>query len=89
VSQIRALANETIDEGSIIGGILTPGSIADKLADAYRNPVWTRHVAGPAGRPAPVRHQCHQRPGWSAVLWECGVTPEADVRTDELEIARL
>jgi NTE family protein len=36
VTPIRSLADETIDEGSIIGGILTPGSIADKVADAYR-----------------------------------------------------
>jgi len=36
VQPIRALASKTIDEGSIIGGIFLPGSIADKVADAYR-----------------------------------------------------
>ena len=36
VPPIRALAGKTIDEGSIIGGILSPGSIAEKVADAYR-----------------------------------------------------
>jgi len=36
VQPIRALASKTIDEASIIGGIFLPGSIADKVADAYR-----------------------------------------------------
>jgi NTE family protein len=36
VQPIRELARRTIDEGSIVGGILTPGSIGDKVAGAYR-----------------------------------------------------
>jgi NTE family protein len=36
VKPIRRLADNTIDRASIIGGILTPGSIADKVTDAYR-----------------------------------------------------
>jgi NTE family protein len=36
VAPIRALAGRTIDEGSIIGGIFLPGSIADKVVAAYR-----------------------------------------------------
>jgi NTE family protein len=36
VGPIRALAGKTIDEGAIVGGLLTPGLIADKVADAYR-----------------------------------------------------
>jgi NTE family protein len=36
VVPIRTLAGKTIDEGSIIGGIFTSGSIADKVAEAYR-----------------------------------------------------
>lgn len=40
---IRALADRTIDEGSIIGGIFMPGSIADKVVDAYR-----KHLFGDA-----------------------------------------
>lgn len=43
VNPIRTLAGKTIDEGSIVSGILTPGSIADKVADAYR-----RHLFGKA-----------------------------------------
>jgi NTE family protein len=36
VNPIRALAGKTIDQGSIIGGIFLPGSIADKVTAAYR-----------------------------------------------------
>jgi NTE family protein len=43
VQPIRTLAGKTIDEGSIIGGIFTPGSVADKVADAYR-----KHLFGNA-----------------------------------------
>ncbi len=36
VGPVRNLAGKTIDEGSIIGGIFLPGTIAEKVADAYR-----------------------------------------------------
>jgi len=36
VQPIRELAGRTIDEGSILGGVFLPGSIADKIVDAYR-----------------------------------------------------
>src|SRR5215216_1697806 len=36
VQPIRALAGKTIDEGSILGGVFLPGSISDKIVDAYR-----------------------------------------------------
>ena len=36
VDPIRRLADKTIDEGSIVSGILTSGSIADKVVEAYR-----------------------------------------------------
>jgi NTE family protein len=43
VNRIRALAGRTIDEGSIISGMVLPGSIADKVTDAYR-----KHLFGNA-----------------------------------------
>lgn len=43
VQPIRNLAGKTIDEGSIVGGIFLPGSIADKVTDAYR-----KHLFGNA-----------------------------------------
>ncbi len=42
VTPIRNLAGKTIDEGSIVGGIFLPGSIADKVADAYRKHLFGR-----------------------------------------------
>jgi NTE family protein len=35
VSRVRELANTTIDAGAVIGGILLPGSISDRVASAY------------------------------------------------------
>jgi NTE family protein len=43
VQPVRALASKTIDEGAILGGILLPGTISDKVVDAYR-----RHLFGDA-----------------------------------------
>jgi NTE family protein len=43
VQPLRALAGKTIDEVSIIGGILTPGTIAERVAEAYR-----KHLFGSA-----------------------------------------
>jgi NTE family protein len=37
VTPIRALASVTIDRASILSGLITPGSIADKVARAYRS----------------------------------------------------
>jgi NTE family protein len=43
VQPIRALASKTIDEGAILGGILLPGTISDKVTEAYR-----KHLFGDA-----------------------------------------
>ena len=43
IDPIRALASKTIDEGAIIGGLLMPGSISGRVADAYR-----KHLYGDA-----------------------------------------
>jgi NTE family protein len=43
VQPIRSLAGRTIDEGSILGGVFLPGSISDRVADAYR-----KHLFGNA-----------------------------------------
>lgn len=43
VKPIRALASRTIDRGAILGGILLPGTIADKVEKAYR-----KHIFGDA-----------------------------------------
>jgi NTE family protein len=43
VKPVRRLAGRTIDQGSVLGGIFTQGTIADKVAGAYR-----RHLFGRA-----------------------------------------
>ena len=43
VQPVRALAGKTIDEGSILGGVFLPGSISDRIVDAYR-----KHLFGDA-----------------------------------------
>jgi NTE family protein len=43
VEPIRAFARETIDVGSVLKGVFLPGSISDKVADAYR-----KHLFGDA-----------------------------------------
>jgi NTE family protein len=43
VQPLRELASTTIDEGAVIGGVLLPGSVSDKVVSAYR-----KHVFGPA-----------------------------------------
>ena len=37
ISKVRQLARRTIDEGAVIGGLLLPGSISDKVTNAYRD----------------------------------------------------
>ena len=36
IAPIRRLAGETIDAGSILGGVLLPGSVSDRIVKAYR-----------------------------------------------------
>jgi NTE family protein len=43
VQPLRELASTTIDEGAVIGGVLLPGSVSDKVVSAYR-----KHVFGTA-----------------------------------------
>jgi NTE family protein len=40
---VRALAGRTIDEGSIVSGLILPGSISDKVVESYR-----KHLFGDA-----------------------------------------
>src|SRR5919199_558200 len=40
VQPIRELASRTIDEGAVLGGVLLPGSISDKVTEAYREYVF-------------------------------------------------
>jgi NTE family protein len=44
VRPIRGLASKTIDAISIIGGVLLPGSVADKVAGSYRRFLFGEHT---------------------------------------------
>ena len=37
VDRVRALAGHTVDVGAVLGGVLLPGSVADRVARAYRS----------------------------------------------------
>ncbi len=37
VERVRQMADATVDAGAIIGGILLPGSVSDRVAKAYDN----------------------------------------------------
>jgi NTE family protein len=43
VGPLRALAGRTIDVGSVVAGLALPGSVSDRVTDAYR-----RHLFGEA-----------------------------------------
>jgi NTE family protein len=43
IDPIRAFAHETVDVGAVLAGLFLPGSISDKVAEAYR-----RHLFGDA-----------------------------------------
>ena len=91
VQPIRALAGRTIDEGSIISGIVLPGSIADKVTDAYR-----KHLFGNATLqalpPDPPRFVINATNVQSGALWRFSRPYMADyrvglVRNPKIELA--
>jgi NTE family protein len=64
VEPIRALAGTTIDEASIIGGTFLPGSIGDKVADAYRKYLFgdaTLQDLPPDPPRFVINHECAER----------------------------
>jgi NTE family protein len=79
VQPIRVLAGRTIDEGSIVSGIVLPGSIADKVTDAYR-----KHLFGKATLQAlpadPPRFVINATNVQSGALWRFSRPYMADYR---------
>ena len=80
IAPIRALADKTIDEGSVIGGIFLPGSIAERVCEAYR-----KHLFGAAtlqdlpAEPAP-RFVINATNVQSGALWRFSRPFMADYR---------
>ena len=79
VQPIRGLASKTIDEGSILGGVFLPGSISDKIVDAYR-----KHLFGNATLQAfpndPPRFVINATNVQSGALWRFSKPFMADYR---------
>jgi len=73
VDRIRKMADTTVDAGAIVGGLLLPGSISDRVAKAYDSTLF--HGArlnvlpndSQAGNP-PLRHQRDQH-GWPSDIF--------------------
>src|SRR5262245_19634773 len=79
IQPIRALAGHTIDEGAVLSGIVLPGSIADKVTDAYR-----KHLFGNATLqalpPDPPRFVINATNVQSGALWRFSRPFMADYR---------
>lgn len=80
---IRALANRTIDAGAVLGGILLPGSISDKVASSYR-----KHLFGDktlqqlSDKPRFVINSTNVQTG---ALWRFSKPYMADYRVGKIE----
>lgn len=79
VQPIRSLAAKTIDEGSIVSGIVLPGSIADKIVDAYRNNLFGRATLQDLPRDPP-RFVINATNVQSGALWRFSRPFMADYR---------
>jgi NTE family protein len=78
VQPIRTLAGKTIDQGAVIGGLFLPGSIADKVTNAYRT-----HLFGSAtlqDLPAEPRFVLNATNVQSGALWRFSRPYMADYR---------
>jgi NTE family protein len=83
VAPLRRLAGETIDRAGIVRGILTPGTIAEKVADAYR-----KHLFGDRtlqNLPDTPRFVINAANLQSAVLWRFSKPYMRDYRVGSVE----
>ena len=83
VAPTRGLAGKTIDRESILGGVLLPGSVADRIVDAYR-----QHLFGSATLqdlpPDPPRFVINATNVQSGVLWRFSRKYMADYRVGKV-----
>jgi NTE family protein len=87
VQPVRRLATETIDESSVIVGIILPGSIADKVAAAYR-----KHLFGDAtlqDLPPEPRFVINATNVQSGALWRFSRPFMADYRVGLVKDPRI
>jgi NTE family protein len=88
VKPIRELADRTLDEGAILSGIFTPGSIADKVTNAYR-----KHLFGNATLqelpPDPPRFVINATSVQSGALFRFSRPFAADYRVGQIVNPRI
>lgn len=83
VSPVRRLAGETIDASAVIGGILLPGTISDRIQEAYRT-----HLFGAAtlqDLPDTPRFVINATNVQSGVLWRFSKPYLWDYRVGKVE----
>lgn len=78
VTPIRELASRTIDAGSVIGGILLPGTVAEKIAQAYDKHLF--HGADLQALPERPRFILNATNVQSGALWRFSKPYMADYR---------
>ena len=87
VQPIRAIAGKTIDQGAILGGIFLPGTVADKVVDAYR-----KHLFGAAtlqNLPAAPRFVINATNVQSGALWRFSQPYMADYRVGRIRNPKI
>lgn len=85
IQPIRALAGKTIDTGSIFRGIFLPGSIADKVANAYREHLFGHAALQDLPEDSQPRFVINATNVQSGALWRFSRPYMADYRVGIIE----
>ena len=85
VRPIRELAGRTIDQGAIIGGVLLPGSVADKIVGDYRKYLFG-HATLQDLPPDPPRFVINATNVQSGALWRFSRSYMADYRVGRVPL---
>lgn len=87
VRPVRSLAGETIDASAIVGGILLPGSISEKVQNAYRKHLF--HDATLQDLPDKPRFVINATNVQSGVLWRFSRPYMRDYRVGEVKAPKI
>ncbi len=92
VDAVRGLAGVTIDRGSIVGGILLPGTISDRIADAYDAHLFHGATLQDIPKEMPgksPRFVINATNVQSGVLWRFSREYMADYRVGRVDLPRV
>lgn len=87
VGPVRSLAGETIDSSAIVGGILFPGTISEKVQKAYRKHLF--HDATLQDLPDRPRFVINATNVQSGVLWRFSKPYMRDYRVGEVKAPKI